>query len=856
MGLVEMTGQPTSETALFHDQFEMLREERKAIWGDKEVPADLSGISLSGGGIKSGIVALGVLQTLAAEGLLNRFHFLSTVSGGGYIGTSLTWFWSSVRLAKERLARPGLKAFGSGSDDFPFQEIDWKDESAIKSLNKVVQRKNAEEWVGSKNFYEHLSVREMAAKNLEFLRNHGSYLTSGDGIGLAGLFVALVRTIMISLLVWIPLLIASFMGIATIDRWIKTSWDCPFLNKYEHPLFTLFLWYAGVLGSLFFLGVVFLALTRAPERRSGRTAPFKIVSSILWIGAGSLAIVLASYLSAQLANLQGLSGSAIFGLYAFALGSIGGAFMPLAGANPAYVLRRLFERFSSLFLPLSSLSLLIGLAPELVEHLQRTPQDTALEFGHLILPNSLIALISLMSGIVAALYGYYLKAKSVNPSLAGQIFGITSAALFIATLLVGSLIVGQELVRAPSLDTYLVVVCNCLFFLALALGLFSSINSIGLHRFYRDRLMETFMPMVSRIEAGVAGKTTIADSLSVTEMWDGPSDLGRRPYHIINTHVILNNDEVAKISVRGGDNFCISGAFVGSQATGWMRTESYVERHGSLSVASAMAASGAAANAHAGYIGTGLTRTSLISAVMSFFNLRLGLWVGNPNAGESRSFWRQRSATYLRPGLASGIFGKGYNRGSRFLELSDGGHFENLGLYELVRRKVSLAMVVDAEQDETISLSSLVSAVSRVKEDFGVVIHFEDSIGPALLIGQESRQYPAGVKIAKSPFIVGEIRYPDKKVGVIVYIKATMMAGLDFATDGYRASNPAFPHQSTIDQFFEPTQFEAYRDLGRKSAKDAIDALKLTENFALPGNIFPRYQEYWKEKEAGRAASA
>jgi hypothetical protein len=177
--------------------------------------------------------------------------------------------------------------------------------------------------------------------------------------------------------------------------------------------------------------------------------------------------------------------------------------------------------------------------------------------------------------------------------------------------------------------------------------------------------------------------------------------------------------------------------------------------------------------------------------------------------------------------LRSGILGYGYKEDSKFLELSDGGHFENLGIYELIRRKVKLILAVDAEQDGFINLSSLVSSVNRVREDFGAIISFSEKKGPEILIGHESKQYPGGVKIAESPFVVADIRYHDNTRGVLVYIKATMVKGLEFATEGYRASNPDFPHQSTVDQFFDPEQFEAYRDLGRKSCNLAIKRLGL-----------------------------
>ena len=177
---------------------------------------------------------------------------------------------------------------------------------------------------------------------------------------------------------------------------------------------------------------------------------------------------------------------------------------------------------------------------------------------------------------------------------------------------------------------------------------------------------------------------------------------------------------------------------------------------------------------------------------------------------------KAKVATYFRPVLTCGIFGFGNHRGATFLELSDGSHFENLGLYELIRRELDLILIIDAEQDSTISLSALVSSTNRVNEDFGASISFLESKGPELLLGKESDQYPSGVTIAKSPFVVAEIRYRGGRRGVLIYIKSTMVKGLEFATQGYRATNPDFPHQNTGDQFFDPDQFEAYRDLARR----------------------------------------
>jgi hypothetical protein len=528
---------------------------------------------------------------------------------------------------------------------------------------------------------------------------------------------------------------------------------------------------------------------------------------------------------------------------------------------------------------------------------------------------------TLLSGVGTALYGYYLKAKSALPGIAGQIFATLGSVVFLSGVLLFSFVVARGIFLASQSDVgalppqsvsqetsptlkdmsaaaqraarafsaaadqakagkpdavapektdgppvltpeqrkLLISISLALFILAFLIGWFGSVNATGLHRFYRDRLMETFMPMATAVEKGTAQESDVADNLSVIDVLSKPEERGDRPYHLINAHAILVNDEAdPKVALRGGDNFVISPVFVGSTSTGWMPTTEYVRHHGALTLASAMAVSGAAANANAGYIGTGLTRDRFVSTVMSFLNIRLGLWVGNPRAAAKRSIPGKRRiskkmATYFNPVLTCGILGYGHHRDARYLELSDGGHFENLGLYELVRRRLDLILVVDAEQDRAISLSALVSSANRIKEDFGVSIGFLDAKGPERLLGKATDRYPSGVTIAKSPFVVVAISYPELpgeagrppvspgKQGVLIYIKSTMVTGLEFSTEGYRAANPDFPHQSTVDQFFDPDQFEAYRDLGKTSCASMIKELGLDGNLGNAAALLAQY---------------
>lgn len=844
------------DAALFSET-DMLREEERLLWPNGK-PTLCAGLALSGGGIRASTVALGVLQTLAASGLLPRFQYLSTVSGGGYIGASLSWFWSKRRVAEESaLAQmsgpsgPLPKRFGTEAASFPFQD----------PCDKPTE------------------LQQAAIANLTFLRNHGSYLTSGDGIGFAGLILAVLRTVLLSLAVWLPLLVLLFGVLELVDHSLLESeiyLACTSGTPQSEdlfgalgcrPSFKIILIGAGILVLAFFEGVVlFSFLGRRQRDSSVRTAiprrRYRRIAAYLAAFIAILAFAISNFRGVD--SIQPAMGVELALLPLFAVAcfmmAVAEFFRP---ANRGYFLRRSFEKLSSLILPNVVAALFIGALPLIVSALKPSSSTALAVLG----PMGGVA--ALLSGVTTALYGYYLKAKSLLPGVAEQIFAMLGSLVFLSGLLLFSFVAaGQIFVFNHSAGSHansLIAAFGSLVLVAVATGMFGSINTTGLHRFYRDRLMETFLPMTDAVSKGSAQESDAADNFSVVDVAGEGSEPADRPYHLINTHAILVNDRDPKVALRGGDNFLISSAFVGSATTGWMRTKQYVQEHGALTLASAMAVSGAAANANAGYVGTGLTRDRFVSAVMSILNIRLGLWVGNPKVtaksvasvgtqeGRPRERLRTKVATYFRPVLIAGIFGFGHHRDAPFLELSDGGHFENLGLYELIRRRLDLILVVDAEQDGDMSLAALVSSTNRIKEDFGVSVDFLDSRGPEVLLGKDSERYPSGARLAKSPFLAAEVRYPAlpempgkrpaqlAKRGVLIYIKSTMVAGLTFATDGYKAANPDFPHQSTADQFFDPDQFEAYRDLGKKSCAAMIEALGLDANVMSAVKLLERY---------------
>jgi hypothetical protein len=260
-----------------------------------------------------------------------------------------------------------------------------------------------------------------------------------------------------------------------------------------------------------------------------------------------------------------------------------------------------------------------------------------------------------------------------------------------------------------------------------------------------------------------------------------------------------------------------------------------------------VAISGAAANPNSGYHTSGP-----MAFLLTVFDARLGWWLGNP---------RFESAS-KRPGpgfawvyLFNELFGQTTGR-SEFVNVSDGGHFENLGLYELVRRRCRYIIVGDAEQDGDLHFEGLGSAIRKCRADFGVEI----SINPAPLRLKE------GNSVAHC--VVGTIRYPERETGKaaamcggrqdtatgdhargwLLYLKSSVTGDEPADVLEYRSRNNEFPHQPTSDQFFSESQFESYRRLGLHVVKDAfasVDAPDGSGNLQQLEQVFQNLTLKW-----------
>jgi hypothetical protein len=247
-----------------------------------------------------------------------------------------------------------------------------------------------------------------------------------------------------------------------------------------------------------------------------------------------------------------------------------------------------------------------------------------------------------------------------------------------------------------------------------------------------------------------------------------------------------------------------------------------------MTLATAMAISGACANPNTGVAGRGPTRARLVSFLMAFLGLRLGYWARNPAAtGYHRFMASVTQPNLLYPGIIQGLLGQRLNEAAGYLELTDGGHFENTGLYELARRRLDVIIVSDAGADPEFSLSDLGDAIERLRVDFGYYVYFRDEEYNLmnLMPGSSTDEtfFDRNYCLARHGFAVGRIEYDEDHIGTLIYIKSTLIRNLPGDLYAYKKANGEFPHQSTTDQFFDEVQLEAYRELGYRLCKEMLE---------------------------------
>jgi hypothetical protein len=359
-------------------------------------------------------------------------------------------------------------------------------------------------------------------------------------------------------------------------------------------------------------------------------------------------------------------------------------------------------------------------------------------------------------------------------------------------------------------------------FLLLLVAFILKPNANSLHGLYRDRLSKAFLfdPRPPDDTAPDRKTSDVDQGRDFAQLDDMPvSALSPRhaPYHLINAALNIQGSDYANRRGRNADFFLFSPRFVGSAATGYAATEAFERVAPDLNVATAMAISGAAASSNMGSASIRPLRPTL-----ALLNVRLGYWLKNPRyvTGaplRGRPRLRNIPSLFLLREIAGLIY-----ENSRDVYLTDGGHIENLGVYELLKRRCRLIVVVDAEADFTVRFPSFITLQRYARIDLGVRIEMPwEAIRKTTCTWMGTQ--PAAETPSSGPHAaIGCIDYGEGRRGYILYFKASLSGDENDYIRDYARRFVIFPHETTGDQFFSEEQFEVYRALGFHIAHGAL----------------------------------
>ncbi len=363
----------------------------------------------------------------------------------------------------------------------------------------------------------------------------------------------------------------------------------------------------------------------------------------------------------------------------------------------------------------------------------------------------------------------------------------------------------------------------------------------SMHLFYRERLNSAFA--LRRFRNGdskiVAEPLNYAKRLTFSDIGEklaGKQDV-RLPKLIVCCAVNVTTGDVPV--GRFAESFTFEHDRSGGPRFGYRGTRRFETSHGprgtELTLPSIMAVSGAALSPLMGRF-----TYPPLRFLMALTNVRLGVWIRNPKheswdaepekpkgriariAATIRDGWHEPGALYvLREALG------GLNLKHRYIYLTDGGHWENLGLVELLRRRCTDVLCFDASSDQAGAGQDLGRAIALARSELGADIELDPC--PTLRsAGERSEDFA----------VRGVIRYPDQQEARLIYAKATLAAGASWDLLAFKARDGRFPNHSTSQQIFTDEQFEAYRSLGHAAGRRAVELLNIPPaQLRSPGRI-------------------
>ncbi len=371
-----------------------------------------------------------------------------------------------------------------------------------------------------------------------------------------------------------------------------------------------------------------------------------------------------------------------------------------------------------------------------------------------------------------------------------------------------------------------------------------NINEFSIHHFYKNRLVRCYMGASHGKSREPDARTGFdpQDDFPLASLLPDAENKYCGPYAILGATLNMNAGSELATQERKGSSFVFTPLYSGYepgyskedlrkkesgdppdfQLDGYRATQGYSSVSGP-GIGTAMAISGAAANPSWGYHTSGP-----MAFLLTVFNVRLGWWLGNPRFEDASSTPGPLfSLKYLFMELAAQTTAR-----TQYVNLSDGGHFENLGLYELVRRRCRYIIVGDAEQDGTFTFESLGGAIRKCRADFGVEITInpdpirlskELSSSAHCVVG--SIRYPEPEQGQAAALSFGKMRQPERDEpaqGWLLYLKASLTGNEPADITQYQSAHKEFPHEPTSDEFYSESQFESYRRLGLHVARETF----------------------------------
>ncbi|HVY08183.1 MAG TPA: patatin-like phospholipase family protein [Burkholderiales bacterium] len=280
--------------------------------------------------------------------------------------------------------------------------------------------------------------------------------------------------------------------------------------------------------------------------------------------------------------------------------------------------------------------------------------------------------------------------------------------------------------------------------------------------------------------------------------------------HVINLTLNLVHGSKLAWQERKAAPFIVTPMHSGTYYLGFRDSRDYGGDNG-VSIGTAVAVSGAAVSPNMGYSSSALT-----ALLLTLFNVRLGWWLGNPGISGAGTYRLSEPRLLLRP-LWAEAFGLTDDQ-SPYVYLSDGGHFENMGLFEMVLRRCRFIVVSDAGADPDYEFEDLGNAVRKIRIDLGVPIEFE-----SLPIRRRTGPDDAGGCYCA----IGRIRYSavdgeSASDGLLILFKPVLRGIESRDVQNYAAKNPEFPQEATSNQFYGESQFESYRQLGETAVESVF----------------------------------